>query len=115
MEVQRFTRGVQVTLDGSGEGDVSLPAVPANRVWRPVSVHTRRVTGSTPYSPAQLQLYIGEPGASDPIDGTYSGDLDTTDNPVPLLFASEWLSARFTNGTAGDIYRVSMMFTEEPA
>ena len=73
----------QVTLNGSGNGTVSLgPSLPGVN-WQPslVSVSVSPTSGTTV---SQFRLYLGLPVQQNLIGGTYTGDINSSGLSVTL-------------------------------
>jgi len=91
----QLLRTVQVTLGSDGSG-LSVPIGPDQSWERWVIENISTSCDST----ANTTLIILRQGTLRPVEGTYSGNLDSTDTPYKLM-PGERLSFQYTGGDTG--------------
>lgn len=91
----QFTGSGQVKLDATGQGQCSVG--PAGVDW---VIRTTTVSTSTAVKKAQANTYKGGVSQANLVDGTNSGNGDTSDTVI-LLQAGEQLFCQWTGGDAG--------------
>lgn len=98
------------TLNGSGNGTVSLgPAIPGV-TWYPATaaVIVNPVSGSVV---SQFFLYQGPAGSTNFLGGTYTGDNNSTDVSV-TLYTGQILTGVWTGGNPGATATLSLSGTQ---
>jgi hypothetical protein len=98
-----------VTLNGSGNGTVSVgPNVPGV-IWFP---STAAVSTSTGTNVPLAFLYQGiSASASSLISATYTGSADSTDLPSQPMYSGTQLICKWTGGDAGAVATLSVFGT----
>lgn len=83
-----------VTLDGSGNGTVTLTP-DSFRTWQVTRISVRTSQGPTDTPVPQCTVYLGSQGDGQIIDQTWTGSRDTSDTTIivqpsqPLIFVWE--------------------------
>lgn len=87
---------VSAVVNGSGAARVQLGPVPPHQAWM-----IRRLSVSATAGPITFRLYRGTvPMPAAFVDGTSSGEADTTSDPLPLA-PGDVLTGEWTDGTPG--------------
>ncbi len=106
MQLDEFAR---VTLNGSGNGTVSLGPRNSRQVWNVTNLAV--FTTSTVNVPTAT-AYHGTPSPGSSLGGTYDGNNDST-GIAAMLYPGQQLSVQWTGGDAGAVATVSLYGTLE--
>lgn len=96
-----------VTLDTSGNGTVKLSPEIGQR-W---NILTAAVSTSTSVKIPQANIYIGgAPTPSNLVDGTFTGNLDSTSKTAGFVFSNgQYIWAVWTGGDVGALATLSII------
>lgn len=107
-----FSDAASVVLDANGNGTVSLGPKIQGQKW---NLSVAAIRTSTANKIPQCSLYMGgPPDPSNMIDGTYSGDLNSSSRVDAFpLFPGQKLYAVWTGGDPGATATLSVVGTVE--
>lgn len=103
----RLLESKQVTLDGSGNGQVVFDGTYGTR-WRITRISVD--TGSNAAPNPIATVYRGSVQPTNIVDATYTGNQDTAEYPQPIEFVDgESLIVRWTGGNPADVATAVIM------
>lgn len=98
-----------VTLDGSGNGTVTL-APESFRTWQVTTINVRTTQGITEVPVPQCTVYLGSIGDGSIVAQTWMGNRATAQGNT-LVQPSQPLIIQWTNGVPGSVATVSLYGT----
>lgn len=105
-----LNENIQITLDGSGNGHVTIGPKNAYQVWAPSSA---ACNVSSNVNEPTFRLYLGSGAGGQFLGGTYTGSNDSTGLNGISLYPGQTLYGVWSGGDAGAVATLAITGTME--